>query len=60
MAINPLLRRASKMREGEILELVTTFLPAPGIDLMKNKGFAAWSLEQGPLIKTYFSRLAQR
>ncbi len=60
MTINPLITRASKMQEGEMLELVTTFLPAPGIDLMRSRGFAAWSLEQGPLVKTYFSRLPQR
>ena len=25
------------MKEGEIIKFVTSFLPAPGIDLMKNK-----------------------
>jgi hypothetical protein len=60
MPLRPLLLRATKMEEGEILELVTTYLPAPGIDIMKEKGFAAWSVEQGELIKTYFSKPAQR
>ena len=35
------------MEEREILELATTYLPAPGIDSMMEKGFAAWSVEQG-------------
>ncbi len=60
MPLNPLLLRATKMEEGEILELVTRYLPAPGIDIMKGKGFAAWSVEQGELIKTYFSKPAPR
>lgn len=56
MPLNPVIRQASKMAEGEILELVTTFLPAPGIDLMRNKGYRVWSVEEGELVKTYFSR----
>ncbi len=56
MPLNPLIRRATKLEEGEIIELVTTYLPAPGIDIMKEKGFAAWPVEDGGLIKTYFSK----
>lgn len=58
MPLNPLIRRAAELREGEIIELVTTYLPAPGIDIMKGKGFLAWSVEDGKLIKTYFSKPA--
>jgi hypothetical protein len=60
MPLKPLLLRATKMDEGEILELVTAHLPAPGIDIMKEKGFAVWSVEQGGAIKTYFSRPDRR
>jgi hypothetical protein len=60
MPLKPLLLRATKMEEGEILELVTAYLPAPGIDIMREKGFAVWSVEQGELIKTYFSKPAHR
>lgn len=56
MPLNPVIRRASKMADGEILELVTTFLPAPGIDLMRNKGYLAWSTDDGELVKTYFAK----
>ena len=56
MPLTPLLQRARKMQEGEIIELVTTYLPAPGIDIMKKKGFEAWSVSQAELIKTYFCR----
>ena len=56
MPLNPLLRRAVDLRAGEIIELVTTYLPAPGIDIMKEKGYSVWSMEEGELIKTYFSK----
>ena len=56
MPLNPLIRSATKLQEGQIIELVTTYLPAPGIDIMKGKGFAAWSVEDGKLIRTYFSK----
>jgi hypothetical protein len=56
MPLNPLFPRANKLQEGEIIESVTTYLPAPGIDIMKGKGFAAWPVEDGKLIRTYFSK----
>jgi len=48
-------KRAREVKEGDILELVTDFLPAVGIDVMKKKGYESWSIktEQG-LTKTYF------
>ncbi len=47
--------RAKDVREGEIIELVTSFLPAPGIDIMKSKGFSVWSIEEeGGVVKTFF------
>jgi hypothetical protein len=56
MPLNPLVRRATELREGEIVELVTAYLPAPGIDIMRGKGFRVWVVEEGELIKTYFSK----
>ena len=56
MPLKPLLLQGTALRDGEILELVTEYLPAPGIDIMRNKGFAVWSDEQGTLIKTYFTK----
>ena len=41
------------------MELITTFVPAPDIDLMKKKGGLVWCVEREPeLIKTYFSKLS--
>jgi TusA-related sulfurtransferase len=57
MPIVAVLQRAAALQRGEILELVTTFLPAPGIEIMKQKGFRVWSFQPTPeLIRTYISK----
>jgi len=57
MPIVAVLQKAAHLQAGEMLELVTTFLPAPGIEIMKRKGLRVWSVQQGPeLIRTYISR----
>lgn len=57
MPIITVLQEATRLRPGEMLELVTTFLPAPGIEIMKRKGLRVWSVQQGPnLIRTYVSK----
>lgn len=56
MAIAKLLPAAIRLQQMEILELITPFLPAPGIDVMKGKGYLAWSVQEEPeLIRTYFT-----
>ena len=37
------LREAKNLGSGEIIELITTFLPAPGIDTMRSKGYSVWT-----------------
>jgi uncharacterized protein DUF1858 len=57
MPIVSILQKAVHLQAGEMLELVTTFLPAPGIEIMKRKGLRVWSVQQGPeLIRTYVSK----
>jgi len=57
MPLVTLNEEATRLQPGEIVELVTTFIPAPGIDIMKQRGFAVWALEETPeLIKTYFTK----
>jgi hypothetical protein len=59
MGITRVLPRATRLLQAEILELITSFLPAPGIDVMKNKGFLVWSVREDPeLVKTYISKPA--
>lgn len=55
MTLNTILKGAMGVNAGEIIELVTTFLPAPGIDIMKSKGYQVWSCREGDgIIKSYF------
>ncbi len=57
MTLGSVSRAAARLVPGEIVELITTFLPAPGIDIMRNKGYLVWPVQEGPeLVKTYFFR----
>jgi len=55
MTLVIIMEKAKEVRKGEIIELVTSFLPAPGIDILKNKGYSVWTRKEGDdLIKSYF------
>ncbi len=55
MTVVAVLREAKNLGSGEIIELITTFLPAPGIDTMRSKGYLAWTRKgEGNTIRTYF------
>jgi len=56
MPLVPLMQTARSLAEGEIVELVTTYLPVPGIDIMRKKGFLSWSTEQDNVTRTYFTK----
>ena len=56
MPINPLLRAVRDLDDGEIVELVTAHLPAPGIDILRRKGNVAWSVDRDGSIHTYVAR----
>ena len=57
MPLNRVIREATRLAEGDVLELITTFLPAPGIDRLKAKGFDVWPVETAPsVIRTYVAR----
>ncbi len=59
MPLVPVLKKAGNLKEGEIIELVTSFLPAPGIDVMKSKGYSVWvKKEREDLIRSYFLKLS--
>jgi len=55
MTLVAILEKAKDVKKGEIIELVTTFLPAPGIDTMRAKGYSVCT-EKGEdgLTRTYF------
>jgi len=55
MTLVAIMRGAKDVKAGEIIELVTTFLPAPGIDALRSKGYSIWvKKEGGGIIKSYF------
>ena len=55
MTLVVILEEARNVKEGEIIELVTSFLPAPGIDILKSKGYSVWTRrENDDLFKSYF------
>jgi hypothetical protein len=55
MTLVAILEKAKTVKQDEIIELVTTFLPAPGIDIMKFKGYSVWTTKtDGDIIRSYF------
>ncbi len=55
MALSIILKEAKKVKQGEIIELTTSFLPAPGIDILKSKGYSVWTKKESEgVIKSYF------
>jgi hypothetical protein len=57
MTLVTILQKAKNLKKDEIIELTTTFLPAPGIDAMKSKGYSVWAKkENNNIIKSYFKK----
>jgi hypothetical protein len=57
MTVVAVLSAAKELLKGEVIELITTFLPAPGIDTMKAKGYSVWTTRSdGDTIRTYFMK----
>jgi hypothetical protein len=55
MTLAIVLKEAKNVKQGDIIELVTSFLPAPGIDILKSKGYSVWSVQKPDgVIKSYF------
>ena len=55
MTLAVILEKSSDVRDGEIIELVTTFLPAPGIDVMRSKDYSVWTTRaEDGVVRTYF------
>lgn len=51
-----ILEFAKELQQGEILEIKTPFVPAPIIDMLKEKGFKSFSLQIGDEIVSYFAK----
>ena len=46
MPLTVVMEKAKGLRPGEILELITSFLPAPGIDIIRKKGLRVWTTRE--------------
>ena len=49
-------RFGRKQDEGEIVGLGISHLPAPGIDILRRKGYRTWTTEDDRTIRTYVSK----
>jgi len=57
MAITRIVKALKDLAENQAIQLTTTFLPAPGIDVARSRGLRTWTVqEQDELYKTYFTR----
>lgn len=56
MPINPLLHEAKALRGRQVVEFVSSHLPAPGIDNLRGKGYVTWTREFGDRFHTYVTR----
>lgn len=51
-----ILALAKELQQGEILEIKTPFVPAPIVDMLKEKGFKSFSLQKGDEVESYFAK----
>jgi hypothetical protein len=59
MTLVIILEKAREVQKGQVIELITSFLPAPGIDILKSKGYSVWTKkESDDVIKSYFLKNA--
>ena len=57
MTIVEILEKAKEVKSGELIELKTSFLPAPGIEILKSKGYAYWVNKLGDdEYRSYFQK----
>jgi hypothetical protein len=57
MAINRVVKELRDLNERQVVELISTFVPAPGIDVARKRGMLTWTVkETEQLYKTYFTR----
>lgn len=54
--MNQILEQTKTLNEGEIYELITPFVPAPIIDMLKQKGFIAASVKSGSIVTNWVIR----
>jgi hypothetical protein len=57
MPLATVLERVTSLNPGEIVDLTTSFVPAPGIDLLKKKKLLVWTMQdETKQIRTYICK----
>jgi hypothetical protein len=56
--LNPVLRLVRDLQAGEILELVASHLPAPGIDILRRKRNRTWTVDDDDGTHTFITPAA--
>jgi hypothetical protein len=51
-----ILQKASLLNAGEIMQLTTPFIPAPIIDMLMEKGFLVFCIQNGEITDTFLYR----
>jgi hypothetical protein len=54
--LQEILSKANNLHPGEILEVTTPFVPAPVIDMLREKGFRVFSMKKENGVVNYFRR----
>ncbi len=54
--LNEILSRVKRLGEGEVMLLLTPFVPVPVIELVLSKGYLSWSKQEGETIQTFFRK----
>jgi len=54
--MSEILHQANHLKDGEIFELRTPFVPAPIIDILKEKAFKVCSIERGKSVTTFIMK----
>jgi hypothetical protein len=56
--MNEILQQANLLKTGEIFELITPFIPAPIIDILKTKRYRIYSVQKENCVINYIIREA--
>lgn len=51
--MSDILSKVNVLSDGQILKLITPFVPAPIIELLRGKGYRCWSGKKEEIIETY-------
>lgn len=57
--LQEILSMAKNLQPGEFLEVTTPFVPAPVIDMLRDKGFRVFSLQKENRVVTYFEKITE-